>query len=187
MVEDIKNFVKENPIKTAALTAGALAIGGLTIITLGAPFLIGVISTAGIALGVKSVVNGVKSAVGNIKEAKNATTDADKKAALYGLGGNSAEVVDGALAIYGGVKGIKEVTSIISQSDDVAKLLPDVSCDDETLKQVKELLKRAENGTLSQDEIDILKEFYDKKDDIFTKETLNGVLFGVSSKIFNFV
>lgn len=168
-IEDAKDFIKENPVKAAALTAGALAVGGIAIAVFGAPFLLGVISTAGIAFGVKSVINGVKGAVGNIKDAKNATTDAEKKAALYGLGGNSAEVVDGALAIYGGAKGVKEATKLLSQADDYARALPKTSSD-EVCEEVKDLLKKVEDGSLSQEEFDILKEFADRKDELFSND-----------------
>ena len=181
-VEDIKGFVKKNPVKAAALTAGALVIGGLAIATFGAPLVLGAISTAGIALGVKSVVNGVKGAVGNIKDAKNATTDAEKKAALYGLGGDSAEVVDGVLAIYGGAKGLHSASKAISQVDDYARTIGDTS--EDVQKNLDDLLKKVEDGTLSEEEYEVLNEFLDKKEDIFTEDTLKSALFGLFGEKF---
>ena len=183
-VEDIKGFVKKNPVKAAALTAGALVIGGLAIATFGTPLVLGAISAAGIALGVKSVVNGVKGAVGNIKDAKNATTDAEKKEALYGLGGDSAEVVDGVLAIYGGAKGLHAASKAISQVDDYARTIGDTS--EDVQKNLDDLLKKVEDGSLSQEEFDVLKEFLDRKEEIFNKEKLSRVLFGVLKSKFSF-
>ena len=176
-VEEIKDFVKKNPKKSSLLAAGALVLGGLAIATFGAPLVLGAISVAGIALGVKSVVNGVKGAVGNIKDAKNATTDAEKKEALYGLGGNSAEVVDGAVAIYGGAKGLQTATKAISQVDDYARCIGDTT--EEIQENLDDLLKKVEDDSLSQEEMEVLKEFLDKKEEFFNKEKLSSVLFGV--------
>lgn len=191
-VDDITDFVKENPLKSAALTAGALAIGGIALATFGAPLVLGMLSTAGIVFGVKSVINGAKGAVNNIKDAKNATTDAEKKAALYGLGGNSAEFVDGALAIYGGAKGVKEAATLLSQADDCARVIPDIASGDDIYDGVKDLLKKAEDGSLSKEEFDVLKEFIDKKDDIFSNDKLsiknillNGIFGSFASQMHN--
>ena len=183
-VEEIKDFVKKNPKKSSLLAAGALVLGGLAIATFGAPLVLGAISVAGIALGVKSVVNGVKGAVGNIKDAKNATTDAEKKEALYGLGGNSAEVVDGAVAIYGGAKGLQTATKAISQVDDYARCIGDTT--EEIQENLDDLLKKVEDDSLSQEEMEVLKKFLDKKEEFFNKEKLSSVLFGVLGSKFSF-
>lgn len=183
-VEEIKDFVKKNPKKSSLLATGALVLGGLAIATFGAPLVLGAISVAGIALGVKSVVNGVKGAVGNIKDAKNATTDAEKKEALYGLGGNSAEVVDGAVAIYGGAKGLQTATKAISQVDDYARCIGDTT--EEIQENLDDLLKKVEDDSLSQEEMEVLKKFLDKKEEFFNKEKLSSVLFGVLGSKFSF-
>ena len=183
-VEEIKDFVKKNPQKSSLLATGALVLGGLAIATFGAPLVLGAISVAGIAFGVKSVVNGVKGAVGNIKDAKNATTDAEKKEALYGLGGNSAEVVDGAVAIYGGAKGLQTATKAISQVDDYARCIGDTT--EEIQENLDDLLKKVEDDSLSQEEMEVLKEFLDKKEEFIKKEKLSSVLFGVLGSKFSF-
>lgn len=160
-IEEAKDYVKENPVKTAAITVGAIALGTMAIATFGVPVVFSALSILGITLGVKGIYNSVKGAINNIKNAKNAQTDAEKKQALYGLGGNSAEFVDSSLEIYGGVKGLRAGVNAISQIDDYANMTDDIP------KNVEDLLKKAETGSLTQEEKDILKEFYDKKDEIW--------------------
>ena len=164
-IEGVKDFVKENPVKSAAMAVCAVALGTFAIATFGAPVLLGMLSLAGITLGVKGIISSVKGAINNIKNAKNAQTDAEKKQALYGLGGNSAEFVDSSLALYGGVKGLKAVTTVISQSDDYARLMADNT--DDIAKNIDDLLKKAETGSLSKDEMKIFRNFCKRKEIIW--------------------
>lgn len=185
-IEEVKDYVKENPVKSAALAIGALAIGGIAIATLGAPVVLGLISAAGIVFGVKSIFSGIKGAINNIKNAKNAQTDAEKKQALYGLGGNSGELIDGVTAVYGGAKGLKGVATAISQADDYGRVLANTS--DDVAENMKDLIKKAETGSLSDDELEVLKEFLDRKDNLpktlkeYHENTLMGRLIKWSAK-----
>ncbi len=163
-IENMKNFVKENPLKTAVLAGGALLIGGAAIAVFGAPVLLGIISCAGICFGVKGMVSSVKSAIENVKSAQNAQTDAQKKQALYGLGGNSAEFVDSAVAIYGGAKGLQKTFNAVSQLDDYTRVMAEST--DDFAKNAEDLIKRIEFGDLSEEEIKILKEFLNNKESI---------------------
>ena len=185
-VEEVKDYVKENPVKSAALAIGALAVGGIALATLGAPVVLGLISVACIVFGVKSICSAIKGAINNIKNAKNAQTDAEKKQSLYGLGGNSGEFIDGVTAIYGGAKGLKGAATAIAQADDYGRMIADTS--DDVAENMKDLLKKAENGSLSEEELDILKEFLDKKENLpkslkeYQENTLMGKLMSWSAK-----
>lgn len=160
-IEKAKDFVKENPVKTAAISVVAIAIGSFALATFGAPVVFSALSILGITVGIKGIYNSVKGAINNIKNAKNAQTDAEKKQSLYGLGGNSAEFIDSSLEVYGGIKGLRAGVKAMSQIDYLANMGDDVT------GNMEDLLKRAETGSLTAEEKDILKECYDKKDEIW--------------------
>lgn len=181
-IEGAKNFVKENPIKAAALAVGALAVGVVAVSLFGAPILMAGLSVLGVVAGVKAVYNGVKGGIKNIQNAKNAETDAEKKQALYGLGDNSAEIIDGTIALYGGVKGLKVAHSKISNVDDYMKNVADSA--DDIDKNLEEFLKKIENGSISDDELEILKNYVEKKDELFK---INPYMENLYNKISNWI
>lgn len=181
-IEGAKNFVKENPIKAAALAVGALAVGVVAVSLFGAPILMAGLSAVGVVAGVKAVYNGVKGGIKNIQNAKNAQTDAEKKEALYGLGDNSAEIIDGTIALYGGVKGLKVAHSKISNVDDYMRNIADSA--DDIDKNLDDFLKKIENGSISDDELDVLKSYIEKKDELFK---VNPYMENLYNKISNWI
>ena len=163
-----KAALKENPVKYYALGIIAVVSAGLAIVSLGAPFVVGILSGIGIITGAKGLYNSVKEGAKNIKNAKNSETDAEKKQALYGLGDNSAEFAGSAVALYTGVKGIKFAHSKMSNFNNYLNENANVT------NNVSENLglfgEKITKGDISEDEIDIIMTYIENRDGFFKIE-----------------
>ncbi len=125
-VGSLVSSVKEHPIKTGLLCAGAAVL-----CVLGGPIAVAGLSAVGAVTAGVGIYKGAKGLSESIKDAKNATTDAEKRAALEDAGSNGLaigeNIVLGVTSAASGLKAInaaKTASSAAAAStiDDAAKI-----------------------------------------------------------------
>lgn len=140
VVNQVKEVVK-NPfglVKSAGIAAaGIAAVGAAVAAAASVPFMTGVAvtaSAAGLILGGIQAFKGIVGFCNSFNKAEDAKTDAEKKEAIYNMGGSTTEVVEGvatAAVCAGSLKSLHGSLSKAKEANEFGKKLCNMKYSDD--------------------------------------------------------